>query len=264
MRFVTLALALTLAVPAAFAALNPPDNPLAGTWKLDPAKSHFEGDTFTLSSRPSGMLHYSNGSTDEYDFAADGKPYPAHFDQTIMVTGHDPDHWEEVVKSAGGNVMQTNHYAIAPDEKTMTITTTGQRPDGSSMNDVATYTRVSGTKGGMGKWKSTKVSTNEPGLSLISFPSADTLKWEIPDYKETFLGKVDGTDMPINGPDVGKSVTLAVKRVSDHKMTYVVKIGGKPVEMGVFTVAPDGKMATDEAWSPGKEAEKTTGVYVKQ
>jgi len=39
--FLALLSATTLAIAA--------DNPWIGTWKLDPAKSHFTGDTFTYS-----------------------------------------------------------------------------------------------------------------------------------------------------------------------------------------------------------------------
>src|ERR1700719_3316258 len=74
MRKLLLAVAL-LAVPALSAAAA--NDPWTGTWKLDPAKSHFTGDTFTYSKLANGLMHYSNGSTQGFDFGIDGKEYSA-------------------------------------------------------------------------------------------------------------------------------------------------------------------------------------------
>ena len=51
------------------------DSPWSGTWKLDPTQSHLTGDTFTLTQGRGTMLHYSDGSTANYDFGVDGKEY---------------------------------------------------------------------------------------------------------------------------------------------------------------------------------------------
>ena len=51
------------------------DSPWNGTWKLDAAKSHLTGQTFTYSKGPGEMLHYEDGSTASFDFGLDGKEY---------------------------------------------------------------------------------------------------------------------------------------------------------------------------------------------
>ena len=51
------------------------DSPWVGTWRLDAARSHFTGDTFSYSKAANGMLRYSDGSAAGYEFAIDGKPY---------------------------------------------------------------------------------------------------------------------------------------------------------------------------------------------
>jgi hypothetical protein len=58
MKKLLLVCALTIfAVLPALAA----DSPWIGNWKLDPAKSHFIGDTFTYSKAANGMMHFSDG-----------------------------------------------------------------------------------------------------------------------------------------------------------------------------------------------------------
>ena len=61
-----------LLVFAAFPALA--QSPWNGTWKLNQARSHMTGDTFTLT-KAGGKYHYDGGSV-QYDYACDGKDYP--------------------------------------------------------------------------------------------------------------------------------------------------------------------------------------------
>src|SRR6478752_4863308 len=73
---------LGLPASAALAA----DSPWVGTWKLDEARSHLTGDTFTYSQGPGAMLHYSDGVNVSYDFGLDGKEYPAAFGRVTSWT----------------------------------------------------------------------------------------------------------------------------------------------------------------------------------
>ncbi len=259
MRKLVLAAALcTLSSLTALAA----ENPWAGTWKLNPAKSHFTGETFTYSRSANGMMHYSDGSSDAYDFAPDGHDYPTPFGGTVTVTGESPDAWK-IVHKRDGKVLDTDNFSLSPDSKTLTVKSTGTKPDGTDFNDEATFVRVSGAKGPEGKWKSTKVTISAPGTWVISFPAADTIRWDIPDYKESVEGKTDGSDMAISGPTAPKNMTLAVKLVG-KKISYTVKHDGKPIGHGDITLAANSKVATDVSWNEGKQTEKTSAVFEKQ
>jgi len=68
---IALFLCSLLALPAG--AASAADSPWNGTWKLDEAKSQFTGGTMTFSKGAGDMLHFSDGSTTDYDFAIDGK-----------------------------------------------------------------------------------------------------------------------------------------------------------------------------------------------
>jgi hypothetical protein len=52
--------------------------------------------------------------------------------------------------------------------------------------------------------------------------------------------------------------------LSPTKIRYVTKVNGKTDNLGEETLAADGRSFTDMNWNPGKESEKTTGVYLKQ
>jgi hypothetical protein len=239
------------------------DNPWIGAWKLDPAKSHFTGDTFTYSKAANGMMHFSDGSTFNFDFNIDGKEYKTVYDRTTTWTAAGDNAWDTVMK-ANGKVLGKSHRQLSADGKTLTITGTGTKPDGTTFNDVSVYTRVTGTTGLVGKWRSTKVTISAPDSSVVSSPSPGIMHWDIPAYKETVEGKFDGTDLPITGPEVPPGLTLAVKPSSPTKYSYTVKANGKPVSYGIQTLAADGKSFTDVSWNPGKESEKSTAFYAKQ
>jgi len=250
---------LALASTTVFAA----DSPWAGTWKLDLSKSHFTGDTFTYSKTSTGMMHYSDGSTTSFDFGTDGKPYPTAQGRTTTWTA-DGDHtWTSIAKY-NDTVLSTTHRTLSADGKTLTIVSSGKRPDGSDFKEESTYVRVTGTSGLAGKWRNVKYDQTAADFYILSFPSPAIIKWDIPSQKETVTGKMDGSDLPISGPNVPKNLTLSLKLVSPTKLTYTVRDGGKPLAYGSDTLSADGKTLTDVSWSPGKESEKQTGIYIKQ
>jgi hypothetical protein len=239
------------------------DSPWIGTWKLDPSQSNFTGDTFTYSKTPNGMMHFSDGSTVNYDFSINGKEYKTIYGRTTTWTAAGDNSWDTVTM-LNGAVLSKSHREISSDGKTLTITTTGNKPDGTSFKEESVYNRVTKTTGLVGKWRSAKVDISAPDTFIISAPSADTLHWEIPSYKETVEGKPDGTDHPITGPTAPPGLTLAFKMVSPNQISYVLKVKGKPDGYGTQTLSADGKSFTDVSWSPGKQSEKSTGFYARQ
>jgi hypothetical protein len=258
MKRLLLSLAL-LSTPVVFAA----ENPWVGTWKLDTSKSHFTGDTFTYSKNASGMMHYSDGSTVSYDFGIDGKEYKTPYDRTVTWTAAGPGAWDTVSKM-NGKVLANVHRELSADDKTLTITSSGTKPDGSTFKDKTVYTRVTGTTGLEGKWRSTKVDISAPDNYVIVETSPGIYKWTIPSYKAAFEGKADGTDRTLTGPTIPSGLTLSWKQVSPTEMKYVEKLNGKPDAIGLQTMASDKKSFTEVSWTPGKESEKSTAVYVKQ
>lgn len=250
---------LTSLTLTAFAA----DNLWVGTWKLDVSKSQFAGDTFTYSKAQNGMMHYSDGSTVDFDFGIDGKEYKTAYGRTTTWTSGGNNTWDSVSKM-DGKVLANNHRELSSDGKTLTVTSSGTKPDGSPFMNVTVYTRVTGTDGLEGKWRSVKVDISASDSLVITEPSPGVLRWELPEVKGYVEGKADGTDHPVTGPTVPPGLTYGFKLVTPTEITYTQKLNGKPDTHGIQTVAADGKSFTDVSWSPGKESEKSTAVYVKQ
>lgn len=257
-----LLLACALLVLPSFAAFAA-ESPWVGTWKLDPSKGHIVGDSFVYSKAPNGLIHYSDGSTASFDFGLDGKEYKSWGNHTTIWTATGNNSWNAVVKQDGAIIYETRRE-LSADGKTLTIATTGKRPDGSPSNDVTVYRRVGGGTGLIGKWRSTKAEIPSPSAFTISSPSPGVLRIETPSYKTTFEGKTDGTDSAVKGPTVPPGFTGSIKVTAPRTLSYVYKLNGKPDSYSVDTLAADGKSFTSVSWNPGMKSEKTTSVFIRQ
>jgi opacity protein-like surface antigen len=256
MPFCAALLSVAASVPA-----QAVDSPWNGTWKLNQAKSQFTGETFTVSMTATGM-HFSNGATVSYDFACDGKDYPTIADRTVSCAKNADGSYDSVAK-AKGVVLSKTHRSLSADGKTLTAVSTNMRPDGTTDSETDVYTRVTGSAGMAGKWKNTKSVESSPDVMNIKV-AGSSIHWDVPAYKETIDGKMDGSATPMMGPRIPEGLTITFKKVSETKLTYVVKLKDKPLDEGTQMLAADGKSLVDTSWVAGKPAEKEIAVYEKQ
>jgi hypothetical protein len=240
------------------------DSPWNGTWKLDPAQSHFTGDTFTLAQGPGNMLRYSDGSTASYDFGIDGKEYKTWANRTMTWTAAGNNAWDTVTR-VDGRTLAKSHRQLSADGKTLTISSTGIHPDGTAFHEQAVFSRVTGTAGLIGTWRTIKVSGPDAIREfVISSPAPGVLHFEVPEMKASAEGRTDGSDNPLKSPDMPPGMTISFEMLSPTQLKYVMKVDGKTDNIGEQTLAADGRSFSDVNWNPGKEDEKTTGIYVKQ
>jgi hypothetical protein len=234
-----------------------------GTWKLDKSRSDFTGDTMTYSKTAAGLYHFSDGGPVSYDFGIDGRSYPAAYGRTTTWTPVSDHAWDSVSMRDGAPTVKI-HHEIAADGKPLAVTATGTKPDGTTINEQSVYQRISGTTGLVGEWRSTKTTAASPEVFIVTSTTPGVFRFEIPDYKESVEGRLDGTDLPLKGPSSPPGMTFGGKLDASGRFAYVMKFKGKPDMYGVQTMAPDGKSYTDVSWTAGKPNEKETAVYVKQ
>lgn len=231
-----------------------------GTWKLDPAKSQMTGDTVTYSMNANGTIHSSNGGTFDYNFACDGKNY-TEFTGYTTACNKVGDTTYLGTDKRNGKLASTWRQVISANGKSMTVTTKGPRPDGTTYTVVDTYERLSGTSGLVGEWKHVR-STSVPGLVTIAI-SGNTLTMRYPSYKSSVAGRLDGSDAQAIGPTVPAGVTVSFKPLGSRQIYEVTKFKGKVIAEDTLTLSADGRMMTDVVSTPGQSA-KQTYVYDKQ
>jgi hypothetical protein len=87
---------------------------------------------------------------------------------------------------------------------------------------------------------------------------------EEPAQKQVMDGKLDGSDGKVNGPNIPPGAAPAYKLVTPNKITFQIKLNGKVLYDGSYTLSADGKTLTEEEWVPGRMAEKESVVYDKK
>jgi hypothetical protein len=210
-------------------------------------------------------VHYSDGGPILFDFAIDGNDYPSAYNRPTSWTASGSNAWDSVTR-ADGKELSKSHRVLSADGKTLTMTFTGTRPDGAPFHEEDVYTRIGGSAGEglIGKWRSIKVEENAPLTFIISTPLSGVFHYVIPDQKATAEGAADGSQHPISGPTVPPGMTIAFRLATPRELHYDIKVNGTGDTSGVQTLAADGRSFTDVSWTPGKESEKQTAVYVKQ
>jgi hypothetical protein len=152
-------LALAAALPSAVAGQG--TEPLAGTWKLNAAKSKydpaalanksgtttytFSGNNVTASidqvNAADQKVHIEytatlDGADHPWKGTIDGKPNPAQDALSFKKLDANTYHVENKLK---GKVLTTNHIVVAPDGKSRTVTVTGTNAAGQKINHVVVY-----------------------------------------------------------------------------------------------------------------------------
>jgi hypothetical protein len=237
------------------------ESPWAGKWKMDPSQSKLTGDTIRFASAAGGEMTYT-GEGHTTKFKLDGTPVKTWSDAEVSWKKVDDNTYESKAKQNGVD-LGTNTWTLAQDGKSLKVESTGTNPDGSSFDNSSDYTRVSGTHGLIGSWKSTKTNINEEQTYDISEKGPNELTWNIPAIKGVLNVKLDGKDYAPEGPTVPKGLTIALVRTSPHTLKMTEKMNGEVSLHSAMTLSADGKKIT-ELVTPAKTAESFTQVWVKQ
>ena len=129
---------------------------LAGTWKLNPAKSTYSpgpaprSETVTYEAAGAGVKYSVTQIDDagtttrlEGSLMYDGKEYPATgtADYDTVATRRINANTGETVRTKSGKIVQTVTRVLSADGKTLTLTTKGVNAKGESISSVAVYER---------------------------------------------------------------------------------------------------------------------------
>ncbi len=236
-------------------------NPFVGTWKLNQAKSHLTGNTVKYSVAPNGSIRETTAAG-SYTFKTDGRSYSAPFDSSVQWKQTSPSTFATAYRR-NGMLLDSDTIKISADGKTMTVVSSGTNPNGSPFRDTETFTRVEGTNGLMGSWRSTTMKSSASPVVEFAANGEKGITWILPEIKAKLDLTFDGKDVAPVGPTVPKGLTIAATRNTPRSFSFVEKMNGKALFKGTMTVSKDGKTLTDSG-GPVATQHRTTAVYDKQ
>jgi hypothetical protein len=256
-RLATL-LVIVLAVGGSLAAA---ENPFAGTWKLNPAKSKLTGDTMKFEKTASGAIRNSASGV-SYTFNVDGKEYTGPFGEAIVWKQIDDSTWQTTYTQKG-ILLSTDTTKLSPDGRTMTIVSRGTKPSGEKFEDTTVYERIAGDKGLLGRWRDKQVKIGSPETLEIRPSGQDGLGFTSLGYKWTCDAQFDGKDHPVTGPTIPAGITVVLKHAGPRSFELLMKKSGKPLFRETYTASEDGRTLT-VAGSAVAVNEPYTEVFERQ
>jgi len=230
----------------------------SGTWKLNLAKSHFAGQTFTIEKTPSGLYHFDSQGFG-YDFDLTGKEYPAPDGGSSSWKATDANTWDAAIHM-NGKTIASYHLVLKGNSLDSIMKVT--KPDGTTVEQSTTNTRVSGGPGFLGKWKSGDPKGAATPLE-ISTDSANHITVKYPEFQMVCTGSLDGKDYVPMVAGAASKQTIAFEKTGANSIRMTTKLSGKPFYIDVLTLSDDGKTLTDDG-NPVSANEPSKAVFDRQ
>ena len=191
-----------------------------------------------------------------------GGDQPSGFGDTASWKETGPSDWL-IVHKMDGKVTRSATLKISNDERTMTRTTNGTRPDGSSYAMDFKATRISGTKGLAGTWEIITLKMDSYGEWDIDPYDGDGLSFVTPSEKERQDMKFDGKYYPDQGPTVPPGSTSSARRMNARTIDWTDKLKDKVLDHQELKTSDDGKTLTVVTRDTGEKSPQVM-VYDRQ
>ena len=248
-------LALALSATVILTAAEPTFD---GTWKLNVAKSQLGGVMYTFEKKPSGAWHYDGGGFTA-DFDLTGKEYTMPSGVAVIGKELNATSWELTFKM-NGKVLSKSRVSLSGDRLMWASEMTS--PDGKSVQQNSTDTRVSGGPGFAGKWKAGDIKGASTTLQITT-EGTNAITIRIPEVQQIVKGSFDGKDNPVTQAGQATTFTNAFAKAGSSSFKITTKLNGKLFAEDVYTLSADGKTLTDETTVTATK-EKTKSVFDRQ
>jgi hypothetical protein len=236
-------------------------NPFSGTWKINQEKSQLAGDILVFGPAEGQAIELTSGGT-KYSFRTDGNNYRLPSGNLAVWREAGANRWTTEYRKTDGKLMSTDTWELSADGNTLSLTSSGVKPNGDLYTDTEKYERTAGTSGLIGSWKGTDVKLSSPSELTLEVTGLDSMKLKIAALKATCVAKFDGKDTAVEGPDVPSGLRLALTRTGPYGFKLVQKLNGSQIYSSEYKVSEDGKTMTEIGNAPGDPS--STTVWEKQ
>lgn len=257
-RIFRLLLVMCLATGSLWAA----DDPFAGKWKVDPAKSKLNDEMKVEAAGANRyILTFAPGAVDTV--VADGSDQPALRGTTLSVAVKGPNSWV-VIRKWKGRTLLTGYWTLSADGNTLNDDYTEFAPDGSPSHTPYVYQRTAGSSGFTGTWDSDSEKV-KPGIELDIQPwEGDGLSFSGPDAEMGMKLKFDGKDYPDPDPHAAAGSAFSGRRVNEHSLEITDKSKGEVTGTRQVELSPDLKTLTVTEQRVGQNRPKSVLVYERE
>jgi hypothetical protein len=230
-----------------------------GTWKVNPAKSSYQGQILTISISVDGDYRFDEGSS--HTLRCDGQDRPIGNNRTLAcekggITVLDIDVRENGVKK------RTTHDELSADGKAFTTTVTEFRPNGPVVTSQIAFSRLSGSSDFAGEWLDTSYLKQHADMTLRL--DNQTLHIDYPSVGQQIDAPLNGVESPVRGPHVQEGATLAVLPAGNREFRMVTKLHGKIFTQGSLKLSKDGRTITSLSWTPDRPDVEGVLLYEKK
>ena len=230
-----------------------------GTWKLNLAKSSFQGQVLTISMSADSEYRFDENSS--HTIRCDGKDRPIGNNRTLVCVRSGVTVLDITQKENGVKTRAT-HDELSADGKVFTTTVTEFRPNGPVITSQIIFSRLSGSNNFAGQWRDTSYLQQRAAMTLRL--DSQALHIDYPSAAQLIDAPLNGVEAAVRGPHAPEGTTHAVRPAGNRKFLIVAKRNGKVFSQGSLELSKDGRTITDSWWNPDRPADKATLVYDKR
>jgi len=231
-----------------------------GTWKLNPSKSSFQGQVFTISISRDGEYRFTDGSL-SFTFRCDGKDRPIGNNRTRACVKSSATALD-LTQKENGVKMSAGHWELSANGEVFMSTATTFRPSGPVTTGQMVASRISGSNDFAGQWRNTRYLQQHADLTLRL--DSKTLHISYPSAGQYVDAPFDGVDAAVHGPHAPEGMTYTARLVGRREIHTLTKRNGKALTQGSLELSDDGRVITESWWNPGQPTDKGTFVYEKK
>jgi len=250
---------VTLCALLAASGCRAPSPDWNGTWKLNPARSSYQGPVLTISvpADDEYRFYVNSGVT----LRCDGKNQSIGNNRTLICVKHGVTALDITLRENGVKTRATRDE-LSTDGGFFTTTVTEFRPNDAPITHQIVYSRLSGSTGFAGQWRDTSYLQQHADMTLRLDNQA--LHIDYPSVGQQIDAPLNGVDAAVRGPHVLGGSTFAVRPAGRCEFRTVTKHQGKLFSQGSLELSNDGRTVTDTWWNPSRPNDKSTLVYDKQ
>jgi hypothetical protein len=250
--------AFVLCALIAFQGCQAPSQEWSGTWKLNPAKSSYQGRIMTISILANSEYRFEEKTSQT--IRCDGKVQSVENGRTLVCFKNGIGVLD-ITAMKDGTKTRVTHDEVSADGRVLTTTANEFRPDGTATISPIVFSRLSGSDGLAGQWLDTTFLQRHTDMLLRL--DKQFLHVDYSNVGQQFDAPLDGDEAPIRGHGVLDGGTFALQRDGPRGFLTTTKVHDKIYNSGSMKLSSDGRTITVSWWNPGSPDVIQTFVYDK-